>query len=259
MLKECRTHGYFRSEDCPICGEQGRFLMNEEELDKIGRTMAGVLRHFPDRYGLKMDGHGWIDLGEFINSIQVRQRRFRWIKAHHILAIIDTDPKGRYQFRDGMLRATYAHSIDVDIDLPTRNIPELLFYPTTKEEKDIVLETGLLPSDRKKVHLSRTVESAIVAGKVRDPNPLIFEVNSVGVIEDGHVISKAGNTVFVVDAVPGKFLRLMDASELPPPEESEVLPEEESEVLPEEESEVLPEEESEELPPEETEKLPPKK
>ncbi len=219
MLKECRTHGYFREEECPICGEQGRFLMNEEELDKLGRTMAGVLRHFPERYGLKMDKHGWVDLEEFINEVRKKQRRFRWLKPHHILAIIDTDPKGRYQFRDGMIRATYAHSVDVELDLPTRGTPDFLYYPTTKEEKDVLVETGLMPSDRKLVHLSRTIESAIIAGKVRDPEPMIFEVNTKAMVEAGMVIKKAGNTVFVVEAVPPEYLRLMEEEEIPVVEE----------------------------------------
>jgi putative RNA 2'-phosphotransferase len=144
------------------------------------------------------------------------------------LAIVDTDPKGRYQFRDGMIRATYAHSLDVELDLPTRNVPEVLYYPTTKEEKDILMETGLMPSDRKMVHLSRTIESAVTAGKVRDPEPLIFEVDAKGVIESGHKISKAGNTVFVVDAVPPEFLKLVDprvvADALPPEEEEAEIP-----------------------------------
>jgi putative RNA 2'-phosphotransferase len=114
-----------------------------------------------------------------------------------------------------MIRATYAHSVDVEPDLPTRNVPDLLYYPTTKEEKDILMETGLMPSDRKKVHLSRTVESAVIAGKVRDPEPLIFEVDAKAVIAADHVIKKAGNTVFVVDAVPHEFLRAMDPKEIP--------------------------------------------
>ncbi|MBA3045480.1 MAG: RNA 2'-phosphotransferase [Candidatus Thermoplasmatota archaeon] len=189
--------------------------MNEEELDKLGRTMAGVLRHFPERYGLRMDKHGWIDLEEFINMVRKKQRRFRWLKPHHVLAIIDTDPKGRYQFRDGMIRATYAHSVDVDLDLPTRGTPDLLFYPTTEEEKDILLETGLMPSDRKRVHLSKTIESAIIAGKVRCPEPLIFEVNTKAMVEAEIVIKKAGNTVFVVDSVPPEYLRLMEPEEVP--------------------------------------------
>jgi len=215
MVKECRTHGYFRQEECPICGEQGRFLMNEEELDKLGRTMAGVLRHFPERYGLRMTKQGWVDLEDFITEVKNKQRRFRWLKAHHVLAIIDTDPKGRYQFRNGMIRATYAHSVDVELDLPTRGVPEFLYYPTTKEEKDILLETGLMPSDRKKVHLSKTIESAVVAGKVRDPEPLIFEINAKAMTDEELVIKKAGNTVYVAEAVPANYLRLMEEEEIP--------------------------------------------
>jgi putative RNA 2'-phosphotransferase len=229
MLKECRTHGYFRDEECPICGEQGRFLMNEEELDMLGRTMAGVLRHFPERYNLRMNKLGWVDLEEFINQVRDKQRRFRWLKPHHVLAIIDTDPKGRYQFRDGMIRATYAHSVDVELDLPTRGTPELLYYPTTKEEKDVLLETGLMPSDRKKVHLSRTLVAAIIAGKVRDPEPLIFEVNAKAMTDAEMVIMKAGNTVFVVDSVPPEYLRLMEPEEVPIIEEGPKIRDKEAE------------------------------
>jgi putative RNA 2'-phosphotransferase len=234
MLKECRTHGYFRSEECPICGEQGRFLMNEEELDKLGRTMAGVMRHFPDRYGLRMNKHGWIDLEEFIEAVKKKQRRFRWLKPHHVLAIIDTDPKGRYQFRDGMIRATYGHSVEVELDLPTRGTPDFLYYPATKEEKDVLAETGLMPSDRKMVHLSKTPEAAVIAGKVRDPEPFIFEVNTKAMVEANITIMKAGNTVYLVENVAPEYLRLMEPEEVPVVEEE---PAAKAEPRPEQESE----------------------
>ena len=34
-MRECRDHGYFRAEYCSVCGEEGRFLMNDEELDRL--------------------------------------------------------------------------------------------------------------------------------------------------------------------------------------------------------------------------------
>src|SRR3989442_130571 len=68
MLKECRSHGFFRDEFCPHCGSEGKFLLNDEEVEILGRTMAGVLRHFPERSGLEMDTHGWVDLREFITG-----------------------------------------------------------------------------------------------------------------------------------------------------------------------------------------------
>ncbi len=206
MLRECRVHGYFRGTECPVCGESGRFLMNDRELNRVGRTLAGTLRHFPDKFALNMDEHGWVDLERFVRSLRRRSPRLRWLKPHHIQGIIETDPKGRYQYRNGKIRATYGHSIDVDLDLPTNNIPPTLYYPATEEEIDILLETGLKPSDRKMVHLSKTYEDAEIAGKHRVDNPQIIEVNAKKCIEDGVVIQRAAPTVFLVKEVPPEYL-----------------------------------------------------
>jgi putative RNA 2'-phosphotransferase len=210
MLRECREHGYFRGEECSICGEEGKFLASDVELNNLGRLMAGVLRHFPERFGLTMDDQGWIDMRGFIQAVQMRRRDFHWLRPHHIHAIIETDPKGRYQFKNGTIRATYGHSFEVDLELPTNNIPELLFYPTTEEEVDILLETGIRPSDRKKVHLSKSFEDAEVAGKHRVEEPIILSVDAKKAINEGIVIQKAGKTVFVTDLVPPGYIKKAD-------------------------------------------------
>jgi putative RNA 2'-phosphotransferase len=209
MLRECREHGYFRGEDCPICGEEGKFLASERELDNIGRLMAGVLRHFPERFGLTMDDHGWVDMREFISAVQLRRRDFHWLRPHHIHAVIETDPKGRYQFKNGAIRATYGHSFDVDLELPSNGIPDALFYPTTEEEVDILLETGIRPSDRKKVHLSKTFEDAEIAGKHRVETPIILSVDAKKAIKEGIVIQRAGKTVYVTDVIPPGYIKKM--------------------------------------------------
>ena len=43
MMRECTEHGYFRDEYCPVCGEEGKFIMSDYELEKLGRLMAGIL------------------------------------------------------------------------------------------------------------------------------------------------------------------------------------------------------------------------
>jgi putative RNA 2'-phosphotransferase len=213
LLKECRTHGYFRAEECPVCGEEGRFLMNDEEIDSLGRTMAGILRHFPERYNLTMDEHGWVNLDDFVNNIRNKQRRFRWLKQHHIFAMVDTDPKKRYQVREGNIRATYAHSIELKLDLPTRDIPDVLYYPTTPEEAPLLMETGLRPADRKMVHLSKTYEAAMIAGKVRVTEPKILQIDAKKALSDGVKIQKAGTTVYLAEEVPPQYLAF---AEIPP-------------------------------------------
>lgn len=207
MLKECAQHGYFRAEVCPMCGTPGRFLLNEQEVEIIGRTMAGVLRHFPKTYGLEMDDAGWIELKDFITALGIRNRRLRFVKPHHILGLVETDPKGRYEHRDGRLRATYGHSLNVALDLPTNDIPATLFFPTTEEECRVLLEAGLKPTDRSMVHLSATWGSAHEAGSVRSRSPVILEIDASAAIQSGIVIMKAGKTVLLAKEVPPEFLR----------------------------------------------------
>ncbi len=215
MLKECAQHGYFRAEQCPVCAQPGRFLMNDRELDHLGRILTGILRHFPDRYQLTMEPQGWVALPQIVRAIAQRHPAYHWLRVQHLVAIAETDAKGRYEVREDKIRATYGHTLEVDLDLPTENIPERLYYPVTEEEAAIVLEVGLRPSDRKKVHLSKTAEDARAAGSVRTPEPIILEIDAERARDGGLVIKQAGKTVYLVDQVPAEFLKRLAPS--PPP------------------------------------------
>ena len=217
MLKECAQHGYFRADVCPVCGQSGRFLMNDRELDHLGRILTGILRHFPDRYGLSIDPTGWVSLPQTVRAISQRHPSYQWLRVQHLVAIAETDAKGRYEVRDDRVRATYGHTLEVDPDLPTENIPDQLYYPVTAEEAGIVLEVGLKPSDRRKVHLSKTAEDARSAGSVRTPEPIVLEVDAKRARADGLVIRRAGKTVYVVDRVRPEYLRRRDDASAPGP------------------------------------------
>lgn len=216
MLRECRSHGYFRGDVCGECGEEGKFLMNEHELNRVGRIMAGVLRHFPEKFGVEMDDHGWVDVEELVGQIRRQKEKLHWLKPHHVEAIVLTDPKGRYQHDKDRVRATYGHSLDVDLDLPTDGIPDTLFYPVTEEELDVVLERGLQPTERKSVHLSATFQNAVEAGQRRGEAPIILEVDAAKAIREGVVIKQAGKTVYITVEVPPAFLQ-RSAQEAPKP------------------------------------------
>lgn len=210
MLKECAQHGYFRAELCPVCGQSGRFLMNDRELDHLGRVMTGILRHFPDRYQLAIDAHGWVSLPDLVRAIGRKHPAYHWLRPQHLVAIAETDAKGRYEVRDDRVRATYGHTLEVDLDLPTENIPDHLYFPVTAEEAAIVLEVGLKPSDRRKVHLSKTAAAARAAGKVRTPEPTILEIDATRARATGIVIMQAGKTVYLADQIPAELLRRSD-------------------------------------------------
>ncbi|MEA2053730.1 MAG: RNA 2'-phosphotransferase [Candidatus Thermoplasmatota archaeon] len=206
MLAECTEHGCYRGEKCPMCGEKGKFFMNDREIKKLSGTMAGILRHFPEQFGLEMDEHGWVEIEDMVNAIKNTRMNFHWLRKKHILAMVETDEKGRYQVRHEKVRATYAHTVEIDLsDLPFAEADEL-FYPVTEEEAEIVMEQGLFPTDRTKVHLSESKEKAIEAGKVRTSNPVILRIDAATARKDGMEIRKAGKDVCISDEIDVKYI-----------------------------------------------------
>jgi putative RNA 2'-phosphotransferase len=211
MLRECEEHGYYRDEYCPICGEEGKFLMSDFEVEKLGRTMAGILRH--GKFNLPMDDQGFVDIRDIVSVVKGNNNKMKWLRTHHIEAMVETDPKGRYQISGGDVRATYGHTIELSLRLPVDDIPEFLFYPVKEEDCDKVLNDGLFPSDRSMVHLSRTFADAVRAGTVREDDPIILVIDTVGCIDAGIEIGKAAKTVYLCDQVPSEFLQIADAAE----------------------------------------------
>ena len=188
--------------------------MSDKELSSLSRIMAGALRHFPEKLGLMMDGKGWVDITLLIRSIGSGRSGFNWLRMHHIKAVVKTDERGRYQIDGGMIRATYGHSINVTLDdLPLADINDF-FYPVTEEEADIIIERGLHPVDRKKVHLSGSIEKAVEAGKVRTEEPQILKIDGKKAKKDGIKIYKAGNEVYVTDGIDPEYLSKVNDSDI---------------------------------------------
>ena len=208
MIRECEEHGYFRNERCPYCGEEGKFIMSDFEVEKIGRTLAAILRH--GKFGLDMDAQGNVSLKDVMAKIRERNPRMNWLRARHIEALVETDPKGRYVISNGKIRATYGHTIPLDIRLDCEDIPDELFYPATPEEAEIILESGIFPSDRAMVHLSRGYRDAVRAGSVRTEDPVILVIDTGVCMELGSDIGRAAKTVYLCRSVPADAIDIAD-------------------------------------------------
>ncbi|WP_235584910.1 RNA 2'-phosphotransferase [Candidatus Methanomethylophilus sp. 1R26] len=116
MISECREHGPFRGDSCPVCGAEGRLVLSDIETDRLGRLMAAVLRH--GKYGLEMSPDGYVSADDIAAAAR-GGGRMGWLTGRHFLAIAATDPRGRYQVLGDRIRATYGHTIDVDLRLPS--------------------------------------------------------------------------------------------------------------------------------------------
>ena len=114
-----------------------------------------------------------------------------------------------------MIRATYGHTVEIELDLPTENIPSSLYFPCGPEEVEALLEAGLIPSGRAHVHLSGSIRSAGDAGRVHHDRPVILDVDTARMVASGHTVWHAGVTVYLTEGVEPDFLSIADPNSIP--------------------------------------------
>jgi putative RNA 2'-phosphotransferase len=110
-----------------------------------------------------------------------------------------------YDVRGDMVRATYAHTVEIELDLPTDDTPNLLYYPCAPADEAHLLEHGIKPGDRKHVHLSKTVTQAASAGHVHHHRPVIIEIDCIQMEANGDTIYHAGTVVYLTEEVEARY------------------------------------------------------
>ena len=70
MLRQCRIHGHFTGTNCPECNAEGKFIMSDREANSLGRILALVLRHAPEKFDVEMDLNGWVNSRELSEAMQ---------------------------------------------------------------------------------------------------------------------------------------------------------------------------------------------
>lgn len=176
---------------------------------QISKFMSGLLRHFPDEYDLDYSSDGWFDVMEVLDCIQ---EKYNSVSVKDIETIVNEDSKGRYEFdsKKNRIRAVYGHSIDIDIeDEEDNDIPDVLYHGTPISNKSSILNVGLQPQSRQKVHLTEDKNEAKKVGKRHSDDILVFSINTSELINDGFKISNpSGNSVYTISEVPAKYLTI---------------------------------------------------
>ncbi|AEA46368.1 RNA 2'-phosphotransferase [Archaeoglobus veneficus] len=176
-----------------------------EEIGRISRFLSGLLRHFPHKFGVKVDSEGWASLEDVERVIKERYGAGMDIIRH----IVNNDPKGRFEIKDGRIRARYGHSIAINTRWSEDgSIPPKLYHGTRPEVVKSIMQHGLLPMRRLEVHLSGSVEEAIDVGRRHCPKPVVLEIDAEGMMGEGIEIRKKGS-VYTADFVPPKFIRVL--------------------------------------------------
>ena len=122
--------------------------------------------------------------------------------------IVRTDEKSRYSFNEDktLIRANQGHSIPVDVELPVVAPPEILYHGTGEKYVTSIDRQGLLPRSRLYVHLSGDAETARKVGS-RHGKPVIYEVLSGKMAEDGLTFYRSVNGVWLTKEVPPEYLK----------------------------------------------------
>lgn len=175
------------------------------------KFLSLVLRHQPEKIGLTLDSGGWADVDDLLRKCNEHGKR---INRTTLLLVVAENNKKRFALsEDGhRIRASQGHSIPVDLGIETRTPPPNLFHGTATRFLDSILEQGLLKQRRTHVHLSANIETAVNVGS-RHGKPVILEIASGAMHNDGHLFWLSDNQVWLAEHIPTDYLRVMERNE----------------------------------------------
>ena len=209
-IRRCDDHGFFDTETCPVCDVADEPLLSAERRTRLSKFMSGVLRHFPADVGLELGDRGWAEYDALVETVT---NRYSWVKPDHVTAIIETDPKGRFERDSGRVRAAYGHSVDVDLEATDMPVPDRLYHGTAPANWSAIFREGLRPMNRQAVHLSETPAEARDVGQRHASEPIILEIDARGMATNGHRVTKRGRGVYTTKAVPPEYVTEYDVNE----------------------------------------------
>ncbi|MDM0018033.1 RNA 2'-phosphotransferase [Variovorax saccharolyticus] len=174
------------------------------ELVPKSRALARVLRHRPEIWGVRLDREGWCQVDALLAGAASHGQALSLAELHEI---VDANDKQRFGVSpDGRrIRAVQGHSVSVDLKLPTRTPPPVLYHGTVRKHLPAIRREGLLPMNRHAVHLSTTKDAAEAVGRRRGA-PVVLVVDSYAMHRAGLKFQQAENGIWLTAAVPAKFL-----------------------------------------------------
>jgi len=178
--------------------------MNDKEIIRTSKFLSLVLRHEPERVGLKLGEAGWVGVDELLKAVNGQGVSLTLDQLKHIVA---TSDKKRFAFSDDGLRirASQGHSLEVDLQYPPQPPPEILYHGTAVRFLDSIRQHGLQKMERHDVHLSAETKLTLQVGG-RHGKPVLLTIRAGDMHRAGSVFRCSANGVWLVDHVPAAFI-----------------------------------------------------
>ena len=176
----------------------------------ISRYIALLLRHHPEKAGLCLDEHGWVEVEALIQGVRRRYPEFNRAVLDEIVA---RDSKQRYAYNQDKtcIRANQGHSIPVDVELKQALPPTVLYHGTGEKYVESIQKVGLIPKSRLYVHLSTDIQTAIQVGK-RHGQPVVYQIDTQQMVHDGFIFYISANHIWLTKAVPVQYLKIIETN-----------------------------------------------
>lgn len=178
--------------------------MLAKEEEKISKFLSFVLRHEPQAIGIELDSSGWTDIEVLIE----KSKNDRVLTLEDILYVVKNNKKQRFALSDDnkRIRANQGHSVEVELDLPFVEPPEVLYHGTATRFLETIMSEGLKSMSRHDVHLSFKESVAITVGK-RHGEVVLLEVMAKEMYDAGYKFQCTQNNVWLTKEVPIKYIR----------------------------------------------------
>ena len=181
--------------------------MSRDDAVRVSKRLSYVLRHRPDSIGVSLDEAGWVDVGTLLAALAAHGLPLTRGDLDRVVAGND---KRRFAYDDGgtRIRASQGHSVPVALGYAAEPPPPVLFHGTPVRDLAAILAEGLRPGRRHAVHLSPDEATARTVGERRG-RAAVLRVDAAGMARDGAVFTRSANGVWLVDAVPPRYLRAL--------------------------------------------------
>jgi putative RNA 2'-phosphotransferase len=180
--------------------------MDNHYKKRISKFLSLILRHQPEKIGLRLDENGWANVNAILEQTQL-QFSFKDLED-----VVATNDKQRFSFNPNKtkIRANQGHSLQtVDLNLKAQTPPPFLYHGTVSKFLDAIKIEGLKKMNRQHVHLSKDLETAQKVG-ARRGKPFILKVDTLEMHSQGYVFFKSENGVWLTEKVPVEFINFED-------------------------------------------------
>lgn len=184
----------------------GRFLqerclsrMNHKELTRKSKFLSLVLRHRPDKIGIRIDENGWVGVRDLLNKAG--------LDLPTLNTLVKENNKKRFEFNADKtrIRARQGHSVSVDLGYEPVAPPDYLYHGTVQKYISNIRDKGLLKMNRHHVHLSFDVKTANIVG-VRRGKPIILKIKAKQLQATGVKFYRTENDVWLAEHIPSEFI-----------------------------------------------------